>query len=69
MIRQGSILRFTCWAEPSDVRYKVIRHDAGIDAYQLQTTRGLVDCTIERWVLHSWLRNKVMLVETKGGPI
>lgn len=66
MIRQGSILAFAGWDKPSDLQLRVVRYDHATDLYHLQSIRGLKDSTIERWILHSWLRRKSMVIEKKG---
>lgn len=66
MIRQGSIIAFAGWQNSSDLRLQVIRFDASTDLYHLQSVRGLRESTIERWILHSWLRSKALILERKG---
>ncbi len=68
MIRQGSILVFGAWQASNDIRFKVMRFDASTDLYHLQSTRALNDSTIERSVLHAWLRRKALVIEKRGGP-
>ena len=66
MIRQGSLLRVTDLGSPSDIRFTVLRLDTATDLYTLQSTRALHESTIERWILHAWLRSKYLTLERKG---
>jgi len=65
MIRQGSILSFAGWPDASDLRLKVLRFDASTDLYHLESTRALRESTIERWILHSWIRRKAVIIERR----
>jgi hypothetical protein len=66
MIRQGSIITIAGFDKPSDLRLEVLRFDASTDLYHLRSTRGLKESTIERWILHSWIRRKSVNLERKG---
>jgi hypothetical protein len=63
MIRQGSRLRLAGWTAPSDIVWTIVRFDRETDTYHLQSTRALHDSTMERCILHSWLRRKVLILE------
>jgi hypothetical protein len=65
MIRQGSIITIAGFDKPSDLRLEVLRFDASTDLYHLRSTRGLKESTIERWILHSWIRRKAIIIERR----
>lgn len=69
MIRQGSILRFRDWPAASDLRLRIVRFNHETDSYHLQSTRGLVDSIVERWVLHGWCRAKVLIIEPPASKV
>ena len=66
MIRQGSLLRLAAFDSPSDIRWTILRYDTLTDLYHVQSARALHDSTIERCILHSWLRSKRLTLERKG---
>jgi hypothetical protein len=69
VIRQGSLLRLTAFDSPSDIRWTIVRYDHATDHYTLQSTRALHEHTIERCIVHSWLRSKRLTLERKGPKV
>ncbi len=63
MIPKNAVLHFAAFADPGDIRFRVLGYLAESDSYELESTVSGHRHTVERVLLHSYLRRKQFIKE------
>lgn len=63
MIPKNAIVRIASFSEPSDIRFRVLGYSAESDHYELESTVSKTRHTIERVLMHAYLRRKQFIKE------
>ncbi len=63
MIPKNAIVRLAAFSDASDIRWTVLGYEPAEDCYRLQAVKSGHRHTVERVILHAWLRRKQLVKE------